>query len=325
MVRALVGAVEPLVSDRSHWLAAAGFDPTLLDDSAARVTAAAYERVKRSALEASGDEALGLHMTGPRSGASFDVVAHLANHAATLREGLAAVIRYASIYSETAKFSLHERGETALLRMARRRSDATSTRLSAELAMTGILSLIRQCVGSNARPERVSFQHEAPEYRAEYTRIFAGTECFAQGFTGIELKRSWLDCTQPYKNADLYEALRAQAERELRRLTRDCSCAGRVEEYLLASEPAHLPNMDEVAHHLAISARSLRRRLQAEDVSYKKLLEHALTIHAVRMLESPGGSIQETAYRMGFHAPAAFHRAFKRWTGTTPKAYMASY
>jgi hypothetical protein len=108
MVRALVAAVEPLAGDRRHWLAAAGFDPTPLEDSAARLTVAAYDGVTRVALEASGDEALGLHMVGAKGGATFDVLAHLASHAATLREGLEDVTRYARIYSETVKLTMHE-------------------------------------------------------------------------------------------------------------------------------------------------------------------------------------------------------------------------
>jgi AraC-like DNA-binding protein len=74
-----------------------------------------------------------------------------------------------------------------------------------------------------------------------------------------------------------------------------------------------------------MSARSLRRRMTSEGVSYVELVTLNRMNTAKRMLERPNASIQETAYAMGFASPAAFHRAFKRWTGITPKDYQDSF
>jgi AraC-like DNA-binding protein len=323
MVRALVGAMEPLVGDRGRWLAAADVDPRQLDDCCARLSLAAFEGVKRVALATSGDEALGLHVLSPTSFASFDVLAHLTSHAATLGESLKAVARYARIYCEGATLTLSESRETAVLRIEMRRNSDAGFRMSAELAMSGILYLTRRFVGPRAQPRRVCFPYEAPSYRAEYTRVFGGAERFGQAFTGIELKRSWLKCTQLYSNPELCQILTQQAERELRRVTRSSGFAARVAEQLASADPASLPNMQDVARRFGISARSLRRRLHDEDITYNMLAEHALATFAKRMLEA-GGSIQATAYSMGFSAPAGFHRAFKRWTGLTPKQYQQS-
>jgi AraC-like DNA-binding protein len=324
MVRALVGALEPIVGDRGRWLAAADVDPKELDDCGARLSLAAFEGVTRVALATSGDEALGLHMISAASSASFDVLTNLTNHAATLRESFEAVARYARIYSEGAMFTLSEARETAVVRIEMRRTTEAGFRMSAELAMSGLLHLTRRFVGSQAQPRRVSFPYEAPSYREEYTRVFGGAERFRQPFTGIELKRSWLKCTQLNSNPELCQLLTQQAERELARVTRDSGFAARVTEYLASEDPANLPNMDAVARRFGISGRSLRRRLQGEGITYDVLVERALATFAKQMLEAADGSIQATAYRMGFAAPAGFHRAFKRWTGLTPRQYMRS-
>jgi AraC-like DNA-binding protein len=83
--------------------------------------------------------------------------------------------------------------------------------------------------------------------------------------------------------------------------------------------------MDEVARELGMSARSLRRRLQSEGISFSDLVTRNRVVTSKRLLEQPGASIQEIAFAMGFASPSAFHRAFKRWTGLTPKQYQDSF
>ncbi len=81
--------------------------------------------------------------------------------------------------------------------------------------------------------------------------------------------------------------------------------------------------MEEVARLLSVSTRSLRRRLRSEGSSFAAIVEQATADAARRMLEDRAASIREIAYRLGFSEPSAFHRAFKRWTGTTPSAWRA--
>jgi AraC-like DNA-binding protein len=80
--------------------------------------------------------------------------------------------------------------------------------------------------------------------------------------------------------------------------------------------------MEQVAHALGLSVRSLRRRLADEGQSYAAIANEALTIVAKHLLRDRQRTIQETAYEMGFADTSSFHRAFKRWTGTTPGAYL---
>jgi AraC-like DNA-binding protein len=47
-------------------------------------------------------------------------------------------------------------------------------------------------------------------------------------------------------------------------------------------------------------------------------VQSTLARAAKQMLRDPKSSVQQTAHAMGFADPAAFHRAFKRWTGLTP-------
>jgi len=184
--------------------------------------------------------------------------------------------------------------------------------------------MLRLFAGEHARPTHVDFAYEAPAYAAEYRRIFGDTARFGREATAMSFPSAWLETEQLYRSPELYALLKTQADRTLDRLERDESLRERIERVLAKDDTRRL-TMDEVARELDMSARSLRRRMLAEGVSYGDLLERSRVNAAKRMLERPGASIQETAHAMGFASAAAFHRAFKRWTGMTPKEYRDSF
>lgn len=325
MVRALVEALERVGVPRDRLLIATDLDPLRLDEYSARLPAADYDRIQIAAVELSRDEAFGLHLGEQATHTSFGLLGNLTVHATTLRQGIEGSIRYQCLLNDSLEPVLREEGEVASVRYPFPQVHSISDRLSSELAMTGLLRLIRMFVGPHARPRGVFFAHEAPAYRAEYRRIFGGAEHFGHAFTGIEFERTWLARTQLFKNPELYAVLQRQAERSIGRLTRDGNMSELIQEHLASRDPREMPSMEDVARHLGMSARSLRRRLVAEGSEYKDLIARARTRIAKRLLEHPRASIHEIAYAMGFATPAAFHRAFKRWTGMTPNEYKSSY
>ena len=122
---------------------------------------------------------------------------------------------------------------------------------------------------------------------------------------------------------DVHDALQALAQRRLLRITQSTPYALRVRE-LLVQQPCPLrTDMRSIARLLDLSVRSLRRRLAEEGKSYNDVSDEALGIVATHLLQDKQRTIQETAYEMGFSDTSTFHRAFKRWTGTTPRAYRA--
>jgi AraC-like DNA-binding protein len=324
MVRALVGVIERSGADRERFLSAAGIDARLIDDRDARLPLADYLRAIDAALKVSGDPALGLHMGEQARSVMFDLVGPLAERAATLRESIQTAERYSRLLAEGHDPELHETGELAVIRFATLRGDAAAARFTAEFAMTSLLIVLRQFAGDTARPTQVSFAYPAPPHAAEYARIFRGAERFDAAFTELHFPRAWLEKRQLFQSPELYALLKSEAERTLGRLDRDAMLSDRIERILARHGPQAV-TMETVARELDMSARSLRRRMLAEGVRYGDLVTRSRTNLAKRMLETPSLSIQEIAYAMGFASPTAFHRAFKRWTGKTPKEYRDSF
>ena len=88
-------------------------------------------------------------------------------------------------------------------------------------------------------------------------------------------------------------------------------------EPLLASGSVRI---EDVARDLGFSRQTLYRRLKAEGLTFEQLLDGLRQRLALRFIRDEGLPVKDAAYRLGFSDPAAFSRAFKRWTGSSPSA-----
>ena len=322
LIRGLVEQLEQVGITREKFLESAEFDVRRLEQSDGRASSQEYQALQELALDLSGDAALGLHMGEFASATTYSLAAHLVGHAITLRDGIETLIKFHGLLMDRRMWQLLEAGATATLVYQVPESSARCKRFNAEMTMTGFLRMVRHFV-RDARPESVTFEHPAPAYASEYRRIFEGAERFDHPFTGLVFDRELLGASQLHSDADFHGALKEQAEKRLSRMTHRLSFTERVRDYLLERATPDRRDMDAAARALGISSRSLRRRLAEEGSSYSAIVEEALAIMAKRLLSDEESSIEAIAYTMGFSDPSAFYRAFKRWTGTTPKEYRS--
>lgn len=113
-----------------------------------------------------------------------------------------------------------------------------------------------------------------------------------------------------------YERLTAQLARLLRA---DVSLSEQVRRLLATHVPP--PDRDKTAQLVAMSPRSLTRKLAAEGTSYAELQRQVRCARAQEYLASRDLSIAEVASRLGFSDTTAFSRAFRAWTGQTPSRW----
>ncbi len=118
----------------------------------------------------------------------------------------------------------------------------------------------------------------------------------------------------------LTEMARAVDERmrEQRPPPRGNRFRAQVEQRLEAALESGDVGIDRIARDLGYSRQTLYRRLKAEGTTYERLLDGLRRRLALRFVREQGLSVKEAAYRLGFSDPAAFSRAFKRWTGSSP-------
>ena len=80
-----------------------------------------------------------------------------------------------------------------------------------------------------------------------------------------------------------------------------------------------LHKIASAAAGVVLSRQSLSRKLKAEGVTFERVLDELRRRMALHYLLKEKVSVNEVAYLLGFSEPAAFSRAFKRWTGTSPR------
>nr|MDQ3744920.1 AraC family transcriptional regulator [Acidobacteriota bacterium] len=102
------------------------------------------------------------------------------------------------------------------------------------------------------------------------------------------------------------------------------STRGRVESLLLPVLHTGEASMDMIARKLGISRQTLFRKLKAEGVTFEQVLDGLRHQMALHYLNGKKVSVNETAYLVGFSDPASFSRAFKRWTGASPRTMRAA-
>jgi AraC-like DNA-binding protein len=134
------------------------------------------------------------------------------------------------------------------------------------------------------------------------------------------------DAQRPFltANAGMWQVFEPELQRRLTDLEVARDLSGRVRSALLELLPSGVSSIEAVAERLAVSKRTLQRRLQDEGTSYQMVLGAVRERLAKHYLTRTTISGAEIALLLGFNDPNSFYRAFQRWTGNTSEVLRTS-
>lgn len=302
-------------------LEGAGLTAKDLEGPEARIAEAATNQVWKALAEASGDPDFGLHFAERMTVDAFDVVGHLVTRSRTLGQGLERVVAYSRILHDSGRIDLERRGENAVVFPGCRGLTNEFPRQIAEFAAASVLVLGSQATREPLTARAVRFRHPAPAKLSEHLRIFGVVPEFDAPETEVELDGKALERIIPGSEAGLVTYLEAYARDVLARIPEESDIVTQVERAVTRSMSEGLPDMDAVATQLALSTRTLQRRLAEAETTFQELVDSARRRYAERYLSDDRLAISEVAFLVGFSEPSNFHRAFRRWTGVTPAAF----
>ncbi|MCQ1851410.1 AraC family transcriptional regulator [Neorhizobium galegae] len=128
------------------------------------------------------------------------------------------------------------------------------------------------------------------------------------------------DAIRPFltSNEPLWAAFEPDLRQRLADLDASVSVAKRVRAALHEAIPSGLTTMEAIARKLAVSKRTLQRRIEAEGTSFQQILKETREALARHYLEKTALPASEISFLLGFDEPNSFYRAFRSWTGKTP-------
>jgi AraC-like DNA-binding protein len=276
-----------------------------------------------AAMGLSPDPALGLRAGESATLAALHVVGHMLISCENLRSAIHAFLRFSPLVIRGAQFTLREEGDRATFSFTPPPCDERAARFCSELALSiafGISRMFPPPPEPLPRLYWAEFCHADPGYLTRYEEVFGCTVRFDAGENALVFPARALDARYAYGDETLRDMLAHRAEALLSEQSGKASLSLRVKMHLRTCD-LDATDAARVARAVGVTPSMLRRRLSQEGTTFSTLIDDVRRELALNALREPGSCIKVLSEQLGFSEPCAFHRAFRRWTGTTPAKY----
>jgi AraC-like DNA-binding protein len=322
--RRVVVALRNHEIDPAPLLQQAGLSEEDLDNPENRISAAAQAKLLESAAEALHDPALGFHIAMGVNPRELGLVFYVASAVKNLGEAIELLVRYCRIVNEAIRVQLVRRSDDLVMDVRVVGVPRLRAAQNAELAVAIILKGLREITGRNVHPIKISLVHPRNSDLPEF-EMFCG--CRVEfGGPSDQLVFSGESLAIPLITEDTYllDTLRPICDEAARRReTAPGSLRTLVEDEALMLLPHAKAQRHNVARKLAMSPRTLARRLADEGTTFEEVVDGLRRSLALEYIRSPSISFSQVAWLLGYEGAVSFNHAFRRWTGRPPSAARA--
>jgi AraC-like DNA-binding protein len=273
--------------------------------------------------------ALGLEIAGFMQPEHAGVLAYLALSCDNVGELVQQLLRFHPLMWQGFEVGVEERDDQvrlfwtplqetppALLDMAR---------LGYETGIAGILQVLRTLCGSPQSPLAVTLLGAAPARIEPYEAFFGCPVTFSHRTSSITFSRALLQQPLGARDRVLHGLLERQASARLRAINPADRFLTGFQSALGRALDRGKPSLERVAADLAMSRATLQRRLHDRGMTFQQALDDTRFEMARMYLEDPRITLAEVAQLLSFSEQSAFTRAFRRWSGQTPRQFRARH
>lgn len=309
---------------RAHGVAPAGFlarfglTPEVLLLRNEHIPYRRYAEVLHTAAAACGAPHLGLELSRAASHRLYaeGTLGVLLKYCDTVGAMLEAVARYYHTVSGGADYRVLVEGADAYFLREGLVPGLKHDRVLQDLSLADFVVILRKALGASWRPAAVMFSSPKPEDPRPYRKLLHAPVVFEADRQAIRFPAA--DLARPVRatRAAQESLVREFVARSIARA--DASFARAVVQAIDLLLPTGVCCVNSVAAAFDLHPRTLHRRLKAEGTSFAALLDGRRRKHAAAYLGNAAMPIAGVALALGYTAPEAFTRAFRRWHGMAP-------
>ena len=272
------------------------------------------------AVEQTADPDLGLKAARRLILGDVGAIDYVVSSAGTVRSAIEQASRYMRLINGALDVKLEIEGSVALLRLE---NSVAIPRAAADFQVGGFFrNHVCGWLGSRIGEVTVWFTHDSPAELGEYIRTFEPAKLrFGAPVLGFAFDQRILDLPLPNADPNLHAILVPYADQRLSQLPAERSVTANVRSLIRVQLGDGGPDVGRVASQLGMSLRTLARRLETEGTTFRGLLDESRQQLAIEQVGRRSATFSEITDQLGFSHVAAFHRAFRRWTGRTPRQY----
>lgn len=193
----------------------------------------------------------------------------------------------------------------------------------ADFVIASLVLTIRRIVGADVMLEPC-LVHAAPTSRSEeYDRVLGCAVRFMAGCDEVQFPAATLARRLASADTSICGFLERYAGDRLAALPTDASAGVQLNRAYVDAVERGDPAIHRVGRALAMSPRTLQRRLRAAGTSHREMVDATRRDLALGYLRNTNATLETIAERLGYSESSTFARAFRRWTGVAPSAYRS--
>ncbi len=229
--------------------------------------------------------------------------------------------RYGQVLGSAEKYSLERSEDGAFFCLEKSGKEGRGKRLSNEASLSAVAAISQEVSSKPFRPLAVYFKHAASGGGALYADHFQCAVHFESARDAMLVSEQSLATPNRLGDPTIAQFFDRHLEEQLAAMSDDEGLERRVRIAVSESLSAGIPTLSDIATALGMGARTLQRRLADKQHSFQGVVDLARRELAQKLLEDTDYSLAEIAFLTGFSEQSAFTRAFKRWSGQTPRSY----